>query len=80
MSTAYGERIVAFIDILGFRELVRKIGDDDKLRKRLHHSLERIRSFKEYSLRNETAQKNLEVSVFSDSIAISGTSDRKSVV
>jgi hypothetical protein len=70
MSTAYSERIVAFIDILGFRELVRKIGEDDKLRKRLHYSLERIRSFKEFSLRNETAQKNLEVSVFSDSIAI----------
>lgn len=80
MSTAYSERIVAFIDILGFRELVRKIGEDDKVRKRLHSSLERIRSFKESSLRNETAQKNLEVSVFSDSIAISGTPDELGTV
>ena len=75
MSTGYSERIVAFMDILGFRELVRRIGEDDKLRKRLQHSLERIRFFKEASLRNETAQKNLEVSVFSDSIAISGPPD-----
>jgi hypothetical protein len=80
LSTAYGERIVAFIDILGFRELVRKIGEDDKLRKRLHHSLERIRSFKEFSLRSETAQKNLEVSVFSDSIAISGSPDELATI
>lgn len=80
MSTGYSERIVAFIDILGFRELVRKIGEDDEMRKRLHYSLERMRGFKESSLRNETAQKNLEVSVFSDSIAISGTPDELGTV
>jgi hypothetical protein len=80
MSTGYNERVVAFIDILGFRELVWKVGEDDKLRKRIHRCLERIRDFKEFSLRNETAQKKLEVSVFSDSIAISGAVDELGTV
>lgn len=72
MPTPYSDRVVAFIDILGFRALVGRIDEDPVLRKKLHRALAEIRLFKDASLRNETAQRDLEMSVFSDSVAISG--------
>ena len=72
MANPYSNRIVAFIDILGFGSLIKTLGSDAGLRKKVHRALSEIRVFKDYSLSNATAQRNLEVSVFSDSIAISG--------
>lgn len=72
MPTPYSNRIVAFIDILGFGSLVKMLSSDTDLRKKIHRALSEIRDFKNYSLSNATAQRELEVSVFSDCIAISG--------
>ena len=75
MATPYANRVVAFIDILGFGALIGRIGEDPALRKKIHRALAEIRVFKHASLRNETAQRHLEVSVFSDSVALSGAPD-----
>lgn len=72
MQPIYAERIVAFIDILGFSVLVRQIGEEPSLHVKLHHALTQIKQYKHNSLRGNTAQSELEVSVFSDSIVISG--------
>ena len=70
----YIERIVAFVDILGFGALVGRLDAEPLLHARLHRALSRIRDFKLSSLEPQTAQSDLEVSVFSDSIVISGAS------
>jgi hypothetical protein len=71
----YSDRIVAFIDILGFAALVNKLGSDVNLRRQLHAALSRIGEIKQSSQRENTAQTNLQVSVFSDSIVISSEPD-----
>lgn len=71
----YSERIVAFIDILGFAALVRQLGADPTLHASLNNALKQIRVFKNSSVRPDSAQSNLQVSVFSDSIVISGAAD-----
>ena len=71
----YSDRIVAFIDVLGFGALVRQLDSDPSLHAKLHRALSKIRVFKDSSLRKGTAQSDLAVSVFSDSIVISGASD-----
>lgn len=71
----YSERIVAFLDILGFGALVRQLDSDPSLHSGLHRALSKIRVFKHSSLQQATAQSDLELSVFSDSIVISGTAD-----
>ncbi len=76
MMTQLKERVVAFIDILGFESLVRNLEDDDFLHRRLHDALQNIKHVRISSLRGITAQYNLEVSVFSDCIAISAEPDK----
>jgi len=71
----YSERVVAFIDVLGFGALVAQLDPDPSLHAKLHRALSKIRLYKDFSLQEQTAQTNLEVSVFSDSIVISGASD-----
>jgi hypothetical protein len=71
METTYPEKIVAFIDILGFGELVRRIGDDPALHAKIHSALTNIHHYKKSAERPDTAQSDLKVSVFSDSIVIS---------
>lgn len=73
---AYEERIVAFLDILGFRALVAKLPSDSSLHQQLHGALTEIKSMKSFAGASDTAQKDLEASVFSDSIVISGTPDQ----
>lgn len=68
----YTEHIVAFVDILGFSNLIDSIEDDKKLHDRLHWALTHIRSYKELSLVENTAQSDLKVSVFSDCIVVTG--------
>ena len=69
--TPYQDRVVAFIDILGFAALVSSITAQPKLQVQLHSALTYIKSYKTSSLMGDTANSNLEVSVFSDSIVIS---------
>lgn len=68
----YENRVVAFVDILGFRALVGKLQLDPLLHRRLHSALAEIKSFKSLAGDTQTAQSELEVSVFSDSVVISG--------
>jgi hypothetical protein len=75
LQPVYSERVVAFIDILGFGALVQQLGTEAPLHAQIYSALTRIKLFKDYSLRENTAQSDLEVSVFSDSIVISGASD-----
>ena len=75
MLPEYSDRIVAFIDILGFGALVRRLDAEASLHAKLHSALSHIRVLKHSSLQPQTAQSELEVSVFSDSIVISGASD-----
>ena len=68
---AYTERIVAFIDILGFGALIAAFAGNPDLRNRVHYALTYIKSYRESSRTGITARSNLEISAFSDSIAIS---------
>ncbi|MBT1443080.1 hypothetical protein KJI95_00870 [Shewanella sp. JM162201] len=69
----YEEKLVAFVDILGFSSLIGKIEEDEKLHKVLHWALTHINSYKRTSEMENTAHSDLEVSVFSDCIVV--TSD-----
>ncbi len=71
MDTEYNNRVVAFIDILGFSSLIENLNTDPTLHKKLYSVLRRIKIYKDSSTQDNTAQSNLEVSVFSDSIVIS---------
>lgn len=71
----YQERIVAFVDILGFSNLIGRIEEDSKLHDRLHWALTHIRSIKESSQNEHSVQSNLKVSVFSDCIVVTGPTD-----
>ena len=80
-TLSYEDRIVAFVDILGFRSLVGRLQSDPKLHRQLHGALSAIKSFKSIAGDPQTAQKELEASVFSDSIVISGaTSELHAVI
>lgn len=76
MEPTYSERVVAFIDILGFGALVKQLGEDSSLHAQIHRALTRIKFLKDSSARTGTAQSELQVSVFSDSIVISGAFDK----
>ena len=67
----YIDRVVAFIDILGFREVVRSLKDNPELHQKLHYALSRIGSVRYNQQSKVSEQSDLEVSVFSDAIAIS---------
>ena len=67
----YLERIVAFVDILGFGALVSSLSSKPELHGRLFYALTYIKSYRKTSRTGKIVQDNLEVSVFSDSIAIS---------
>ncbi len=75
MTIPLNERIVAFIDILGFESLVRDLEQDERLHHRLQYALQDIKRVKISSLSKNTAQTDLEVSVFSDCVAISAEHD-----
>ncbi|WP_096085895.1 hypothetical protein [Agaribacterium haliotis] len=71
----YTEQIVAFVDILGFSNLINRIEEDEKLHKTLHWALSHIKSYKKTSEMDNTAHSDLEVSVFSDCIVVTGDSE-----
>ena len=72
----YINRAVAFMDILGMRSLVSQIGNDETLRLRLHSALELIKQHERYSPQIASDLSQLQVSVFSDCIAISISPDK----
>lgn len=68
----YGTRVTAFIDILGFKEHVQNFPRDQKLFKRLHYALLRIKTIERLKLSpTKNRVSDLEVNIFSDSIVIS---------
>ncbi|WP_303293853.1 hypothetical protein [Marinobacter sp. ST-43] len=73
----YKDRIVAFIDILGFEALILSLSKNPELRERIHAALTKIRSTRDSSRRANTAQSDLEINQFSDSIAISAEPTKK---
>jgi hypothetical protein len=71
MNFLYTERIVAFLDILGMRSLVSRIEADELLLQNLHGALAHIKNQERYANMDSTALSQMEISVFSDCIAIS---------
>ena len=67
----YKDRIVGFIDILGFGTIISSLEKKPELHGRLHSALTQIKSYKMTSQMENTAHSDLEVSVFSDSIVMS---------
>lgn len=72
MELPYHDRVVAFVDILGFESLVVRLAEDPTLHGKILSALREVKSYKQIAGNRAFAQKNVEVSVFSDSIAISG--------
>ncbi len=66
----YEERIVAFLDILGWSELVKLSIDDDEVRQKLDISLDYVKS-RIVNAEQLQISTNLQITQFSDSIAIS---------
>lgn len=75
MNITYDTRVVAFVDILGFESLIQHLENNEVLHQKVHGALKQIKNVKVLSLQSITAQSDLEVSVFSDSIVISAPKD-----
>lgn len=75
MGIEYKNKIIAFVDILGFSAFVSQLDSNPKLHERLHWALSHIKSYKSTSMLKNTAHSNLDVSVFSDCIVISSAPD-----
>lgn len=67
----YINRAVAFMDILGMRTLVYRIGEDETLRCNLHNAMRLIKEQERYSSAPSKILSEMQVSVFSDCIALS---------
>ena len=67
----YRERVVAFVDILGFGALVSALPQNPELHRRLHYALTYIKAYGQSAREGNTAHSRLQTSLFSDSIAIS---------
>ena len=72
----YRDRVVAFIDILGFERLIRSLSNNPKLFARLNFALRRIKYIEKSRTLSNSITSDLEVSVFSDSVAISTKEER----
>jgi hypothetical protein len=69
-NVPYANRIIAFIDILGFRELITSISINHELHNRINYALHRIKTVNPQQFPSSKFQ-DIEVSTFSDSIVIS---------
>jgi hypothetical protein len=67
----YPERSVAFMDILGFAQLIDRIGSEPPLHQKVKQALTWVNHMRESSLKPNTAQSALQFGVFSDSVVIS---------
>ena len=72
----YEERIVAFVDIMGFKQLVEDSLVDQEEFSRIRDALERFRELKEEKDGSEL-EKYIKVTTFSDSLVISYPVDYK---
>lgn len=72
-ESVYEERFIAFIDILGFREHIRRSETNPQHARAIHQALKYISNLKKENDEGTLSLKELgtEVSVFSDSIVIS---------
>ena len=70
----YDDRVVAFVDILGFRNLVLSLRDNPLILSKVYRVLDRIKDVERSRQHSHSMVTELEVSVFSDSIAISSPS------
>lgn len=75
MNSFFSERVVAFIDILGFKEKIKQSLEDVNIAENLHSSLMYILSLKEDNENKTTFMSlkhlGLEITTFSDSIVMS---------
>ena len=74
----FEERFIAFVDIIGFKEIVKNAKDNEEYQKRISGVLNYIAKIKNDNYHGKWAQYgiNNDVSVFSDSIVISYPCDR----
>ena len=73
----YRKRIVAFIDILGFKHLVEKSKDDSNAAEEIHYALNRIRSIKQSNnIKGYSKVTGIQASTFSDCAVISYPVDK----
>lgn len=83
MSGLYSKRIIAFVDILGFKEKVEKSVKSEEEAKNLHRALKRI-----YKVKSDNESKGfmnmrgmgVEVTTFSDSAVISYPAERDNLL
>ena len=68
--TGYEHRIIAFVDILGFRNLVDESVEDNYTYLRIHNALVNFRKLKKEK-EDEFYDKDVKVTTFSDSLVIS---------
>ena len=80
MNDFYQNRVVAFLDIIGFSALVEELEKNPKLHSELQMALKMIGAYKSLAGKEGFAQKDLEISVFSDSIVISAMPDKINAV
>ena len=80
LSAEYKNRIVAFVDILGFKNLVLSLDNNKALHERLYSALSEIKSVYSHSQSQNSAQSDLEVSIFSDSVVISSDKNIFSII
>ena len=67
----YSSKVVAYIDILGFGEIVKALTEKPKLHERLSYALQRIKYIEKSVHHKKSVTSDLEASAFSDSIVIS---------
>lgn len=79
MNKYFSERLVAFIDILGFRDLLTRSIESEDVVDNLHNALKRIMELKKENEFNSyyDYESGVEISTFSDSIVISYPIDYK---
>lgn len=67
----FKNRIISFIDILGFSEILKSLSGNVKRHNRLHDALKRIKHIEDSAQKKCSIVSEFEVTVFSDCIAIS---------
>jgi len=72
----YPNKIIAFVDILGFKEITKSLRDNPDFHKRVHYALKQIKYIEESINIKSSLNEIYEVSVFSDSIAISAEKNK----
>ncbi|MES2708084.1 MAG: hypothetical protein V4726_15940 [Verrucomicrobiota bacterium] len=72
----YSEKLIAFIDVIGFREMINNLEAGSPRASEIHEALERIKNVERASQIPDSVANDCTVSVFSDSIVITTKLDR----